>query len=190
MYKYQITKYNPDDRDENGHYKRHGEWTDFDQVGTLCEGSMFTLQDYEKVESAYLDVAESFLKESGVQSLHIYGLKYYDSIGQFREGDVVNVNEIRPLLKSVLRCEMFAQFESRNCYIHFGMDYYMFIGVEEECHKSKEMASRLGLYVERSRSPYEHLAKYRYIDKEIDVVGLIETWWDGMSDEDKEILGH
>lgn len=39
-------------------------------------------------------------------------------------------------------------------YIHIGQDYYMYIGVPSKCEQSILIAGKLGLFVERFRSPY------------------------------------
>jgi hypothetical protein len=39
-------------------------------------------------------------------------------------------------------------------FIHFGWDYYMYIGVPHPCASAQARPIELGLYVEKSASPY------------------------------------
>lgn len=39
-------------------------------------------------------------------------------------------------------------------FVHFGYDYYMYVGVETPCPQAQRLAAQLGLFVEEMRSPY------------------------------------
>lgn len=49
MYKYRISKYNPQYRNEEGCYTKN-EWTSYSDIGTIYEGRKFTKEEYLYVE--------------------------------------------------------------------------------------------------------------------------------------------
>ncbi len=54
----------------------------------------------------------------------------------------------------ILREDMWCKFESDNVSIHFGYDYYMYIGSNASCDSVIEQIRLNGLFVEPYRSPY------------------------------------
>lgn len=50
-------------------------------------------------------------------------------------------------------------------YVHFGYDYYMYIGVPSKCGRSIAIARDLGLFVERIRSPYLRQQRFREVTR-------------------------
>jgi hypothetical protein len=71
---YRVTKCNPAFRDQSGAYTKD-EWTLFKQIGQTFSGVQFTSAEYERVEDAYVEVALSFLRESGLSSMKVAGLE-------------------------------------------------------------------------------------------------------------------
>ena len=51
---YRISKYDPENYDENGTYTYPNEWTDFSQIGRDTCTPKLTFKDYLRVESNYL----------------------------------------------------------------------------------------------------------------------------------------
>ena len=60
-----------------------------------------------------------------------------------------------PVIRSVLREEFWCRLEGPAGYLHFGWDFYMYVGVPYPCPKSQELARGLGLFVEEYPSPYK-----------------------------------
>jgi hypothetical protein len=55
-----------------------------------------------------------------------------------------------------LRKQVWARLEApRRAFVHFGYDYYMYIGTSRDTSKAAETVEAAGLYVERVRSPYK-----------------------------------
>jgi hypothetical protein len=77
---YRVTKYNPAFRNDYGPNAGAGwnpavridaapftkfEWTTFKEIGETFSGVVFTREEYDRVEDAYVQAAGAFLRESG-----------------------------------------------------------------------------------------------------------------------------
>lgn len=152
MPEYRVCKYDPALRDAAGRYLRPDEWTAFSDVGTSV-----TLEAYLRVEAAYLDVALAFLDEAGVRSLAIrWSPGEVGAPADLRNGEWLAGEALRSALQRVLREEMWARFEDgAGAFVHFGYDYYMFIGAPAGCPGAMALASARGLFVEPCTSPLD-----------------------------------
>ena len=153
MNEYRVTKYNPAFRDPGGAYTRD-EWTSVKDVGRSFAGGVLTREEYERVENAYIGAALAFLDEAGLTSLRVEGLE--NVLGAwlvFRNGSILSLDEVREAIRRVLREEFWCRLEGAGGYVHFGWDYYMYIGVAHPCPKARERTVELGLYVEEFASP-------------------------------------
>jgi hypothetical protein len=52
------------------------EWTIYAQVGHEVAGCTLTIEEYSRIEAAYVKVAMSFLAECGVDALTIHGVMH------------------------------------------------------------------------------------------------------------------
>jgi hypothetical protein len=149
MYEYQVTKYDPAFRDENGKYTRE-DWISFVQVGELV-----SFDEYARVERAYIEIALAFLQEANVGELQVRGLEDSKKMSaSLIEGKQLNLQELESAFRSVLREEVWCRFEGKSAFVHFGWDYYMYLGVSDDCLGSRSMANKAGLFVEEFQSPY------------------------------------
>ena len=75
-----------------------------------------------------------------------------------RSGSICDLGDAENLFRMVLREQLWCKFEwQRQAYLHFGWDFYMYIGVHRSCPKSIYYAAGQGLFVEPFVSPYlEH----------------------------------
>lgn len=152
MFEYRVTKYNPAIRRDGGRYT---EWTSFGDVGATFDGTVLTQTAYEKVESAYIAVATAFLREAEAYSLSICGLEYRkDGGGSYMEGDSLSLKDVEAIMTKVLRDELWCRLEGDRGFIHFGWDYYMYVGVASVCPKAEGLATKVGLFVEEMLSPH------------------------------------
>ncbi|MBM7706834.1 hypothetical protein JOD03_001739 [Chryseomicrobium aureum] len=167
---YRITKYNPIFRDEFGAYTKP-EWTGIHDIGKTCDGQVLTRKDYLKVESAYSETVMKFLKEAKIDKVRTIlpdnekrivietdttELFEDDFKGFVLEDDALVNNEDVPLicklnLRDLAYCELIS---GDNFFVHFGYDYYMFIGVNQKYPEAIEFAMQQGLFVEEIESPY------------------------------------
>jgi hypothetical protein len=72
---YRITKYNPDKRNEKGHYKVE-EWTSISDIGKEFNETKFTYQDYISMEDKYITAFKSFANITRSRSLRLRILKF------------------------------------------------------------------------------------------------------------------
>ena len=153
MNEYRVTKYNPAFRNQYGHYMKD-EWTILKQVGQTFSGVVLTSEEYKRVEDAYVQVALNFLGESGLTSLKVAGLENLQNRTlDFSNDQVLALDRIGEIIRSVLREEYWCRLEVNEGFLHFGWDYYMYIGVAHSCPKAEALAVELGLFVEEYASP-------------------------------------
>lgn len=187
-YQYRITKYNPVLRNENGEYISE-EWISPWQIGKTFSDKLFTIKEYLQVEKAYIDTVLSFLKECKLKSLRVIQLERNNELLQdesselfeeefkyivLEEDLLVNETDIPTICKMVLReyihCHLIS---SSNFFVHFGTDYYMFIGSNQPCINAVDFARNNNLFVEEYQSPY-------YLSEE-NIIRMVE--WTAKNEE-------
>ncbi len=156
VYEYRVTKYDPGKRGENGVYKGD-DWTMFSQVGGIIGGSKLTLEEYLRTEDAYVATAIRFLSEAGVPTVTVRQLE--DNGGEaaklnVREGSDLDQEQAACLMRLILRDMAWCKLEAGDSFVHFGWDYYMYIGVPVPCDQSRAFARERGLFVEEFLSPH------------------------------------
>jgi hypothetical protein len=161
MHEYRVTKYDPSHRDDSGAYLRD-EWTSFADVGRSFGGIPLTLNEYERIEAAYVRAAEQYLAESSTGTLSVHQLEDTRRLAPafITEGASLPLEQVGGVLRGLLREEYWCRIQADSgAFIHVGWDYYMYIGVPYECPASQRAAEALGLFVEEFDSPYgEHAA--------------------------------
>lgn len=172
MYCYRITKYNPNHRDEFGAYMRE-EWISLSDVGLKFNGKIFELEEYIRTENLYLSAIVRMMNCLQINGLTISNIIKYrktpqitafheiytdDMIKLYRhttEGQIVSGKSLEDLCKLRLRQLMgFRLIYENKMYVHFGYDYYMYIGVSKECMDAINSIQASGLFVEECESPY------------------------------------
>lgn len=74
MIRYRITKYPPQNRNEQGWYTKE-EWTSYVDIGKVYDSGLFTLEDYLKVESNYCEEQKKLWKRTiseNVSGVNLY----------------------------------------------------------------------------------------------------------------------
>lgn len=154
MHRYRVTKYDPAFRTDAGAYSRE-EWTSFSDVGRSFCSVALSQEEYLRVESAYVEAAASFLAEDQAPELRVFGLEIRgDRPSAPIEGALVARANLAAVCRSVLRGEIWCKLEADGRFVHFGWDYYMYIGVMRPCEDAISRARSLGLFVEEFESPY------------------------------------
>jgi len=193
-HQWRVTKYNPDNRDEHGHYAVVEDWTSPSEIGKTFDGNELTLDDYLRMETAYLDAAMAFMEESGIHFVRILGLEehiteenratslYENEFERLvlKEDSLISLDDVRLVMKMVLRDFIWCQlYSEERLFIHFGTDYYMYIGSHVDCPSAIEWAATHGLFVENKPSPYG------VSEEEI----IWEIGWNALKDESKIRVG-
>jgi hypothetical protein len=156
-YPYRITKYNPALRDANGVFKGD-DWTACSDVGRAFGGVVLTQAEYQRIEDAYAFAVDSLLRAAKVDSLQLRGLENRGN------SQLPNFVKLEADL-DVTQCAEFARIALREqawgklvapgrAYVHFGYDYYMYVGLPVLCVQAVAAVRQRGLFVEPFRSPY------------------------------------
>ena len=148
MLEFRVTKYNPKNRNEAGSYLLD-EWTCFSEVGESV-----SLEEYKKVEEAYLQSAIDFARIWSSGGFTISGLEDHNENTQLVEGQQMTANDLPCVLRSILRNEFWCRLESLDGFIHVGHDYYMYMGVPKIDRGIIATVYERGLFVEDVTSPY------------------------------------
>ncbi|MFE6156918.1 RNA-binding protein [Streptomyces sp. NPDC057889] len=159
---HQITKYNPADRDERGHYN----------------GAEDTVSDHGPVEEAYLEAIAAFAQESGIDQLEIrepevtgfvnFGLEapvdghglagpFPPDLTGYYDGAKVSVPVALELVRAMLRDQgAWCRLEQQDTFtVHVGWDQYVYVGSDQPCEAAVVRTRELGLFAEPiTASPY------------------------------------
>ncbi len=155
MIEYRVTKYDPALRDARGAYIAD-EWTIFKDIGRTFGGVVLIEGEYLRVEQAYINSATAFLREGGINSLTVEGIENHKGLAlEFGEGSVLSLERVGDVIRRILREEFWCRLECQGGFVHFGWDYYMYIGVPHRCPEAELLAEGLGLYPEEFSSPYK-----------------------------------
>ncbi|MFA6289845.1 MAG: hypothetical protein WC661_20885 [Opitutaceae bacterium] len=153
MNQYRITKYNPKFRDARGAYMKP-DWTSMSDVGRSFDGVTLEKEEYLATESAYIDSVMGFISEDQISALRAVGVENHRKVITPKEAHLVCAADLPEIIRSILREEFWCRLEIDDRFIHFGYDYYIYIGVKNRCAASIQSAQAKGLFVEPFTSPY------------------------------------
>ena len=66
----------------------------------------------------------------------------------------VDKESIKNVIRLVLREMVWCELEAKDMYVHFGYDYYIYIGITKQCSEAVIKSEKLGLFVEPYSSPH------------------------------------
>lgn len=166
MYCWRITKYDPQYRDDEGRYIKD-DWTSFSDIGKFYEGKEFTLKEYMLMENKYIDAVISIMKYLQITTLEITNIeKYVDPdesnfeemsnlLKTIKDRDLIDIESIPDVCRLILREQMWAKLKYKSAmFVHFGYDYYMYIGSSVDCRNHLNNAKQPSLFIEPFESPY------------------------------------
>ena len=144
MFWWQVTKYDPLNRNEKGHYLKD-EWTSSSDIGTIYEGKKFDSIEYKRVEDSYAYAVNNFLESTNTKYLTVtelqintfrrkkteYTKEMLNLYKNVKKGDLIAQKDIEIMVRLSLRENIWCMLESEKIRIHFGYDYYMFIGTND-----------------------------------------------------------
>ncbi|MGW6669145.1 RNA-binding protein [Streptomyces vinaceus] len=161
-YMYRITKYDPADRDERGHYT----------------GTEDTVSDHGPVEEAYLAEIAAFAEVSEIDRLEIrepavtgfvhFGVEppveghglgglFPPALTSYHDGAEVSLPVALELVRAMLRDKgAWCRLEVGDEFIvHVGFDQYVYVGSNRPCEEAVARTRELGLFPEPlTASPY------------------------------------
>lgn len=151
MNSFRISKYDPDKRAEPGYLE--SQWTSISDVGDTFDGGVLTMNEYLRVEGLHLSFIREFLSACKADVLKIEALEDHKGFG-WENGEEIFLDGILEFSKGALREWYWAKLESNKAFIHFGYDYYVYVGTSLDYATVKEIAVRNKLYCEDIPSPY------------------------------------
>lgn len=160
MHQYRVTKYDPQYR-VNGVYTRD-EWTCFSNVGRSFGGVCFTMSDYERAEQQHIDFLLALADREGAFPLIVNGLEDKRAAAPWQEGMRIPRDDFPAIIRDVLRNECWCRLQARDFFIHFGWDYYMYVGCTHTQEAITALAAQYALFADPMESPYhpeEEMAK-------------------------------
>lgn len=157
MFEYRITKYNPIFR-VNGIYTRD-DWTSICDVGKKYNGCTLTTDECATVMSNYVNcimeiIATAQVPEFTVSDVEVYNIKYKRKF-RLKNGEVVSQQRLRYIIMGCLEEKVWCHLSSKNAYIHFGYDLYVYVGCELDHSSIEHICSKYGLFGEPFTSPYK-----------------------------------
>jgi len=168
-YCWRVTKYDPNLRDRAGAF-RGDEWIMVTEIGQTFGGERLTRELYLAMEDRYVSAALHFLKERGLDSLKVKSLEQRPRVKSWgvpaefaalrhtvhvRDGEYLSGDSLQSICRLNLRSLLWCKLEEAGqFYLHFGWDYYMYLGAGKPLPESESFARALGLFVEPMRSPY------------------------------------
>lgn len=177
MTTYRITKYNPDKRNNLGHYTDNSEWTSISDIGKPSYNNV-TYEEYEKIESAYVDAIKSAMADNDIKVLTIYSIELRDNKKDFeknketvrlrnirvdfdnelktlKEGSILNLTQIDKIARLILREITWMLLVGDNFEVKFGYDYYMYVKCKTLNTSTVGRIEASGLFVESDRPQRE-----------------------------------
>lgn len=77
-------------------------------------------------------------------------------INAMKEDDLLSLEQVKIVSKLILReylwCKLISKYKM---FVHFGYDYYMYIGSRSQCKDTLRKIKDSGLFVEDFESPYK-----------------------------------
>lgn len=165
MYSYKVFKYKIKNKNEI-----INEWTSISDIGKEYNGKQFKYEEYIKTENTYIEAINMFIKLNKIKELTIdelekynydkliydeYDIQIKELIKKVKNKMKIKTSDIELFIRAILREQIWAKLASSDeFYIHFGYDYYMYIGSKAEPQKEIEQIEKMGLVIEKQLSPY------------------------------------
>ena len=148
---YRVTKYSPAYRDERGFYTRD-EWTSYSDIGKTFSGVLLTKTEYLKAEKRYISFCIDLWRLAGSKPLKICDLETILRITI--PETITDEKELSFVVQAVLREKCWFKLKRYGFFIHFGYDYYMYVGTMIDEKTVIELAREKELFCEPMKSPY------------------------------------
>ena len=149
MMTYRISKYNPLYRNKDGSFMKN-EWTSISDVGKNYNGRIFSMQEYLETEKKYLACFMELLKKDDICTLQVQELE--GNAVCWQEGQELSLPEIENFCRQCLREQIWGKLESTRFFIHFGYDYYSYVGTELPPEIVASICEKKGLFSEHRSS--------------------------------------
>ncbi|WP_380280805.1 hypothetical protein [Kitasatospora purpeofusca] len=154
MHQYRVVKYSAEERAGTV-----PAWTAMSDIGRSFGGEVLTEVEYLATEGRYLAAVRRFAAVQGVTGLRVDGLEVHPESPWWQrvaEGDRLPLDEAIELARSILREEFVwcRLVGDGDFFVHFGYDYYLYIGAERSPEEAVREVRESGLHVDEFESPY------------------------------------
>ncbi len=167
MFSWRITKYNPSYRNASGSYQKN-EWSSFTDIGKNFDNKQLTLNDYLLIEDAYIGAIVCFMECNHINTMRVtnlekqrlpedrssYSEEMVNALNLVANNIIADKETIKSIGRLILREAFWCKLKAKNMYVHFGYDYYMYIGSKNACNETVVKIEHSGLFVEEYDSPY------------------------------------
>lgn len=174
MHEYRVTKYDPRQRNPvSGAYLRD-EWTSVADVGRSYDGRMLTMADYERVEQAHIDFLLALAEREDAFPLTIEALEDMRAHSPWHEGQKVTPALFGAVVRDILREECWCRLIAPEFFIHFGYEFYLYVGCSHTTEAIAPLAAAYGLFAEPMTSPHHpESAEKRPLQKDLRLMTAI-----------------
>ena len=168
MIGYRITKFNPKNREPDGRYL-DDDWTSVADVGKKFKGKKLLLSEYLSIEDAYVETVRRFLRAANVTELQVKNPERKDALSHlplrlradtktricfFPKSKKLSGSDIDWVVRLNLRELFWCRLQGANqSYVHFGWDYYMYLGTNETSFVLPSLPR--AMYPEVMKTPYK-----------------------------------
>jgi hypothetical protein len=143
MFAYRLSKYNKANALRSGGAVSE-DWTSISDIGKVFSGELLTEKVYKRIEDDYVVATIGLLNSAGIKSVRITDLEFHPPAGISRLNDkellqqcsglsvgaVVEAVDLEPLVRCCLREHIWCRLIGpNNSYIHFGYDFYLYLGL-------------------------------------------------------------
>lgn len=158
-YEFRISKYDICKRENHAYIGN--DWTSISDVGRIYNDEILTMEEYLRVENSYLRFVQEvwmYLKcpVLKIEDLAVYNEEEYHRTSDNAQGDTLSsIDDILQITKHCLRENIWCRLNGQEMFIHFGYDYYIYIGSKANYTTVRSMATKYDLFVERLSSPHK-----------------------------------
>ena len=151
MLEYRITKYDPANRVAERYVV--DDWTSFSDIGKRFNNVELTYEKYLKTETAYIDCCIDLLSKAQIPVLSVEQAESYSDAINI-PSKISSIIELRKFMTACLREQCWFKLTNEKFFIHFGYDYYMYVGTALPSDVVEQTAIKYGLFGELFPSPY------------------------------------
>ena len=118
-------------------------------------------------ENLYIEAVKSTLNINGkilkIDSLEKYECRTFSDLSidetlklynKVKNGMTISQDNIEVLLRLILREVIWCKLLNNDMFVHFGYDYYMYIGCHTMSDTDRNILTEKGLFIEDFNSPY------------------------------------
>lgn len=129
------------------------------EIGESFDDKVFTQEEYSRVEDAYVEAILLFMQEQQIEKLQLIEYENHQNYQTdkllLENKTFYNKEQVSSLIRLILREEIWGKLVyEKEMFVHFGYDYYMYVGLQEESKQALDFIPDLGLFVEKYTSPY------------------------------------